>query len=823
MGDEPGRRSAERGRADDESHTLPLDRRSDGVPAFALTPRTPAADAPVLEMEAAMTGHSASTPDEARPPSRRRVARPTSPGDAQQRPATPPLITNKLHPPPVREQAIPRRHLLDRLSTGSGLKLTLLACPAGYGKSSLLAQWRAMETARKPVAWLSLHERDDDPARLWSYVIEALRGVRPSLSRSVSVNAADPQDLTEVVLPRLVNELEGQDEIALVLDDFHRLSNGPACDSVAWFVENAPRSLQLVIATRTEPALRLPALRARGDLVELRADDMRFSLAEADVFLNGRLGLDLSADDVATLVARTDGWPAGLYLAALSLGRVADKHAYVAGFGASSRHIVDFLVAEVLEGHDPAMQTLMRRSSILERISGPLCAAVTGETDATEMLATLAATNLFLTPLDDEGGAYRFHTLFRQLLHVELERREPALAPVLHRRAYEWHREHGNIEEAIEHALDAEAFLAAADLIESSWIWFYSHYRQATVLAWLQRFPAELVNDSAELLLVKAWMLGLARRWEESAQALAEAERRAAGHRGSLPSGLSSVEAGVALLRAASPSGDVGLLTARSLKTVTLEGPASPWRPVACWAVGRGLYFSGEPEEAEKWFEQASALAAETGHFIIQASALSYRSKIAGDAGRLDEQESFAEQATDVLTAEGIEEEAGVIYSANGAALGARRMYDKALACFERALYLARRRGEPLDLADILLRQATLLSRRGDHRRAAVSIAEARSVIDSCPDPGVLTERLAALGPAALGPPQEMRSQVAEVSHSERRVLRLMTTRLTWREIGDELFLSRNTVHSHTRSIYRKLGVSSRADAVGRARERGLI
>jgi len=212
---------------------------------------------------------------------------------------------------------------------------------------------------------------------------------------------------------------------------------------------------------------------------------------------------------VATLVAKTDGWPAGLYLAALSLDLVSDKHAYVAGFGASNRHVLDFLVTEVLQGQDPALQTLMRRSSILERISGPLCAAVTGESDSTEMLAALAATNLFLTPLDDEGGAYRFHTLFRQLLHVELERREPALIPMLHRRAYEWHREHGNLEEAIEHALEAEAFSEAADMIEASWIWFYSHYRQATVLAWLRRFPAGMVTESAELLLINAWMLAL--------------------------------------------------------------------------------------------------------------------------------------------------------------------------------------------------------------------------------------------------------------------------------------------------------------------------
>ena len=190
----------------------------------------------------------------------------------------------------MRNQTIPRDHLLERLNSGADRKLTLIACPAGYGKSTLLAEWRELEAPRKPVAWLSIHERDDDAVRLWSYVIEALRRVCPAISRSLVAQDAGGEDLTETVLPRLANELDAQDEIALVLDDFHRLSNGPACESIAWLVENAPRSFQLVIATRTEPALRLPALRARGDLLELRADDLRFSLEEAVAFLNGRLG-----------------------------------------------------------------------------------------------------------------------------------------------------------------------------------------------------------------------------------------------------------------------------------------------------------------------------------------------------------------------------------------------------------------------------------------------------------------------------------------------------------------------------------------------------
>jgi LuxR family transcriptional regulator, maltose regulon positive regulatory protein len=235
-----------------------------------------------------------------------------------------------------------------------------------------------------------------------------------------------------VVLPHLVNELAEQGAVTLILDDFHRLSGRAARDSVAWFVDHAPRAFQLVLSSRTEPPLGLAALRAHGELLELRAGDLRFTAEEAGVFLNGRLGLGLAPEDVDDLVDRTQGWPAGIYLAALSLTRTADRHALVRSFGVSSRPVVDFLVTEVLEAHDPPVQELMLRCSILERLCGPLCDAVLEQQDSRAMLGALSRTNLFLVPLDDEHGWYRFHPLFARLLRVELEHREPGAAAALH-------------------------------------------------------------------------------------------------------------------------------------------------------------------------------------------------------------------------------------------------------------------------------------------------------------------------------------------------------------------------------------------------------
>ena len=381
----------------------------------------------------------------------------------------PVLIATKLRPPSMRDQVIPRDRLVERLRTGADLGLSLVACAAGFGKTTLLAAWHKVEAARKPVAWLTLDEGDDDPVVLWSYVIEALRRVCPALSLPGSPQLAGAASIVPILLPRLVNELDDLGEVTLILDDFHRLSDSTARDSIAWFVEHAPPAFQLVLSTRAEPALPLAALRVHGDLLELRADDLRFTSEEADAFLNGRLGLGLLPADVDGLLERMEGWPAGLYLTALSLQRTADRHVLVNELGASSRHAIDFLETEVLQAHDPPMQELMLRSCILERVSGPVCDAVLEQQHSAQMLDVLSRSNLFLIPLGDEGG-YQFHPLFARLLRVELERREPGLAPVLHRRAYAWHRDHGTVGEAVSHAIEAGAHAEAAELIQSSWV-----------------------------------------------------------------------------------------------------------------------------------------------------------------------------------------------------------------------------------------------------------------------------------------------------------------------------------------------------------------
>ena len=479
-------------------------------------------------------------------------------------------------------QTLARDHLVERLRAGAGTKVTLVAAPAGYGKTTLLGIWRDAEEARRPVAWLSLDEGDNDPVVLWSYILAALRRECPTLGVAASTELLGASRIVDTFLPELVNELTALGDAALILDDFHRLTSGPARDSVAWFIDRAPSTFQLVVATRSEPALPLAALRAHGELLEVRAEDLGFTLAEADGLLNDRLELGLEPEYVHDLVERTEGWPAGLYLAALSLRAADDRHAFVSRFGGGSRYVVDFLVDEVLEAHDPEMQSLMLRSSVLGRLCGSLCDAVVEQEGSEKLLAALSRANLFLLPLDDLGEWYRFHHLFAQLLRVELEHREPGLAPTLHRRAFAWHRDHGSVDEAIHHAVEAGSFADAGRVIAAAWPHSVNGGRHATVLTWLERFPRELLNEDPMLLLVEAWVLSLCGKRREAATAIAAVERLGQLDAGPLPDGFSSVEASLATLKGSIPFGDIG-----SGSTTRAVRPSS-----------KGLGRSGDPSSA---------------------------------------------------------------------------------------------------------------------------------------------------------------------------------------------------------------------------------
>ena len=329
-------------------------------------------------------------------------------------------------------------------------------------------------------------------------------------------------------------------------------------------------------------------------------------MAEADEFLNGRLGLDLETTDVELLVARTEGWPAGVYLAALSLVGKADKHERVRAFDGTSAHVVDYLASEVLAAHEPELQEFMLRTAVLERLCAPLCDAVLDRSTSAEALRSLARTNLFLLPLDDRRQWFRFHHLFAQILRVELERREPSVVPELHRRAMRWHRELGTADEAIHHAVAAGAFDEAGELIAATWVHYANAGRTTSVLDWLGRIPEPVLDGDPQLLAVKAWVAALRGREDDMRAAVARARGLGGLATGPLPDGFASLESSLSVLSATFGWGDVSAILEHGARSAELEGPESPWRPVITWALGWAHYCNGDLDEAERWLTETT-------------------------------------------------------------------------------------------------------------------------------------------------------------------------------------------------------------------------
>src|SRR5215210_6530317 len=417
-----------------------------------------------------------------------------------------PILTTKLYVPPPRPHAVLRPRLTGRLNEGLHRKLTLISAPAGFGKTTLLGEWVA--GCERPAAWLSLDEADSDPTRFLAYLVAALQTIAPNIAEGVLGMLQSPQPPpTEAVLTTLLNETATiEDDLALVLDDYHVIDARAVDDALAFVLEHLPPRMHLIISTREDPHLPLARLRARGQLGELRAADLRFTSSEAAEFLEGVMGLDLSAQDIAALETRTEGWIAGLQLAAISMRGHEDATGFIESFTGSHRFVLDYLVEEVLQQQPDRVRTFLLQTSILERLSGPLCDAVTGQEDGRGMLEALERGNLFVVPLDDERRWYRYHHLFADVLQAHLMAEQPDRAPTLHRRASEWYEQHGSAADAIRHALAAEDFERAAGLVELAALVMLGS-SQETLYRWLMALPDEVVRARPVLSVYYAFAL----------------------------------------------------------------------------------------------------------------------------------------------------------------------------------------------------------------------------------------------------------------------------------------------------------------------------
>ncbi len=407
-----------------------------------------------------------------------------------------PLIQSKLYIPRLRPGLVARPRLSERLSRGAESRLTLISAPAGFGKTTLLTEWVTASVARQhPVAWLSLDERDSEPVSFWRYMIAAIQTVAPHVGTGVLPLLESGQAPADGVLATVLNELsELPNEIGLVLDDYHLVEGHGVQDGMAFLFEHLPQPVHLVISTRADPVLPLARLRARGDLVEIRAADLRFTPGEASAYLTESVGSALTADDIAALEERTEGWIAALQLAALSMQGRHDLTGFIAGFAGNDRYIVDYLVDEVLQRQPDEVRSFLLRTSILDRLSGPLCDAVTGHTQSRATLEGLDRANLFLIPLDDNRRWYRYHHLFADVLRAHLLEEQHDDVAELHRRASEWYEQNGEPSDAIRHAIAAGDFDHAADLAELALPTMLRTRREAEIRDWIPLIPDRLVR-----------------------------------------------------------------------------------------------------------------------------------------------------------------------------------------------------------------------------------------------------------------------------------------------------------------------------------------
>jgi LuxR family maltose regulon positive regulatory protein len=425
------------------------------------------------------------------------------------------LLKTKLHIPPLRSELVSRPRLIERLEMGLPGKLTLVSAPAGFGKTTLLSEW--VTQLRIPVAWLSLDKEDNDVVRLWTYLITALQMAKADLGEDVlRLLRAPRQPAARAVLTVLLNEMAALPQgVLLVLDDYHLLSEPPIHEGLAFLLEHLPPQMHVVISTRADPPLPIHRLRARGQLTELRSSDLRFTADEAAAFLNAVMGLGLAAEDVEALEARTEGWIVGLQLAALSLQGRADAHEFITAFSGGHHYVLEYLTEEVVRRQPEPVQRFLMQTSILDGLCGPLCDAVTGESDGEAMLEHLRQRNLFIFPLDDEYRWYRYHHLFADLLG-NLLRREGAQESVreLHLRASDWYAQNGWTAEAVDHALAAKDYYRTAQLIEDSSLDMVTRGELTVLLRWIEALPEDVAHSRPWLCVHQAWPLTLAGRAE---------------------------------------------------------------------------------------------------------------------------------------------------------------------------------------------------------------------------------------------------------------------------------------------------------------------
>jgi LuxR family maltose regulon positive regulatory protein len=738
-------------------------------------------------------------------------------------PGTPPLIETKLLPPRGRPELVSRPRLIRALDEFSPAALTLIDAPVGFGKTVLAQSWSAQSDSA--IAWVSIDSADDDPVRLWTYVATAVDGIRPGLGRGALTQLRRRSRVSlEAAVDELINGVAAFGHpLAIVLDDLHGVTGEACLRSFERAVERLPPHARVVATTRSDLPIALGRLRARGALGEIRARDLAFTIDEAHELLVEREHIELGDEEVEMLLDRTEGWPAGLYLAALWLRTVDDPKSGARDFHGDHRHVADYLTGEVLETLDADTRDFLVRTSVLDRFNGAICDAVLDRDGSTELIADLERSNLFLIALDPHREWFRYHHLFRELLQLEHRHVDPSAEALLHRRASDWWREHGLIEDALEHAEAAgDDALVAAMLVEHH-LEFLRSGRQSSLVRWVTGLPTEHILEHSVLAPAAALALSdVGGDAQDRRRLIALAERS----RAERPANWTPYEeVSLGLARAVTVEGNLAEALVLARRTAVLARADEQVAVGALSILALLLFFSGDLLEASVVAQEAvdRPEARERPHGYVHS--LATLSMVDAELGRARDAESRARKAVAAALSAGVAEtiSGGLAHVALARALAVTGRFQEA----EREAVLGerlRRQTEP-ELSHVYasLVLAEIRANCGQLLRASAELARALEALETFSDAGELRE-LSARVRRMIDDAHIIAGRLEEVpSPAELNVLQLLATELSQREIGSRLFLSVNTVKTHTRALYRKLGSTSREDAVARAAALGLL
>ena len=724
--------------------------------------------------------------------------------------------------PRVHGGTLRRARLLDLLDRDPGATLTVLDAAVGYGKTTLLRSWCAERP--EAVIWMTLDAADDDPVRLWTHLASAVERLGHGLGDRALASLGVRGATVETAVDELMNGLVAYGQpITIVLDDVHAVGSERSLRSIAHAIERLPANARVLAATRSDLAISVARLRARGALTEVRVRELAFTVDEARELVV-REGIELSGESVELLVERTEGWPAGLYLAALWLRGLDDPDEGVRAFLGSARHVADYLTDEVLTALAPQTREFLVRTSLLGRFTPELCDAVLGREDSAAVLAGLARSNMFLVALDADGQWYRYHHLFGELLQLELGR-EAALE--LRRRAAAWCREHGLVEDAIEYAAAAGDAETVAELVVEHDREFVWGGRIGQLLGWVRWLPPELLLEHPSLPAAGAFAAAMLARPEVEVQRLLAVAERARRERSQLWSpyleGVVEVTRAMVIER-----GAVGAAVEHARRAVAAAEAGADVLSVGVLAIlSQALFFAGELDESRRIALQAVERPDAPDRPEGYVASLGLLALVDAEHGRTESAEAWARQAISFARQRFQADSWRVSLAHLGLALAciATGRLDEAEREALRGERLRRSPQPTVGHAHALLVLARVRVARSRLERAAGDVERARRAIAEFPDPGRLPtiagsveqDLITARANAGNG------HVVEQPSAAELAVLRCLAAGLSRREIGAQLYISLNTIKTHTRELYRKLGATSRADAVARAEALGLL